>query len=34
MFLFAFWCVGRVAFLAAGTAGPLPAVVIDSLFLP
>jgi uncharacterized protein involved in response to NO len=34
MLLFAFWCLGRVAFLATGTAGPLPAVVIDSLFLP
>ena len=32
--LFALWCLGRVAFLATGTAGPLPAVVIDSLFLP
>ena len=34
MLLFALWCLGRVAFLATGTAGPLPAVVIDSLFLP
>jgi uncharacterized protein involved in response to NO len=32
--LFAFWCLGRVAFLVMGTAGPLPAEVIDSLFLP
>jgi len=34
MLLFALWCLGRVAFLATETAGPLPAVVIDSLFLP
>lgn len=32
--LFAFWCLGRVAFLATGVTGPLPAVVVDSLFLP
>jgi uncharacterized protein involved in response to NO len=32
--LFGFWCLGRVAFLATGATGPLPAVVIDSLFLP
>jgi uncharacterized protein involved in response to NO len=32
--LFAFWCLGRVAFLATGVTGPLPAAVIDSLFLP
>lgn len=32
--LFAFWCLGRVAFLATGVTGPLPAPVIDSLFLP
>ena len=32
--LFAFWCLGRVAFLATGATGPLPAAVIDSLFLP
>jgi uncharacterized protein involved in response to NO len=32
--LFAFWCLGRVAFLATGLIGALPAIVIDSLFLP
>jgi uncharacterized protein involved in response to NO len=32
--LFAFWCLGRVALLATGVTGPLPAIVIDSLFLP
>ena len=34
MLLFLLWCAGRVAFLATGVTGPLPAVVIDSLFLP
>ncbi|HLC09186.1 MAG TPA: NnrS family protein, partial [Methyloceanibacter sp.] len=34
MLLFLLWCAGRVAFLATGGVGPLPAVVIDSLFLP
>jgi uncharacterized protein involved in response to NO len=34
MLLFAFWCLARAAFLVTGTVGPLPAVVIDSLFLP
>jgi len=32
--LFLLWCAARVAFLATGATGPLPAVVIDSLFLP
>jgi uncharacterized protein involved in response to NO len=32
--LFAFWCLGRIAFLATEVTGPLPAVIIDSLFLP
>lgn len=34
LFLFLLWCFARVAFLAMGVTGPLPAVVIDSLFLP
>ena len=34
MALFALWCLGRIALLAAGVTGPLAAVVIDSLFLP
>jgi uncharacterized protein involved in response to NO len=34
MLLFLLWCVARVAFLMMGPVGPLPAVVIDSLFLP
>ena len=34
MLLFLLWCAGRGALLATGLTGPLPAVVIDSLFLP
>lgn len=34
LLLFALWCAARVAFLLTGLTGPLPAVVIDSLFLP
>jgi uncharacterized protein involved in response to NO len=32
--LFALWGIGRLAFLAIGATGALPAVVIDSTFLP
>jgi uncharacterized protein involved in response to NO len=32
--LFLLWCVGRIALLLAGTIGVLPAVALDSLFLP
>jgi uncharacterized protein involved in response to NO len=32
--LFLLWCAARVAFLVTGWTGPLPAVVLDSLFLP
>jgi uncharacterized protein involved in response to NO len=32
--LFALWCLARIAFLAVGTIGTLPAVLIDSVFLP
>lgn len=32
--LFALWCLGRAAFLVTGAVGLLPAIVIDSLFLP
>ena len=32
--LFALWCLGRLAFLAIGVTGALPAVLIDSAFLP
>jgi uncharacterized protein involved in response to NO len=32
--LFLLWCAARVAFLATGWTGPLPAAVLDSLFLP
>lgn len=32
--LFLLWCAARVAFLVTGVTGPLPAVVLDSLFLP
>jgi len=32
--LFLLWCVARIAFLFTESAGPLPAVVLDSLFLP
>ena len=34
VFLFALWCAARAAFLVTGLTGPLPAVVLDSLFLP
>lgn len=34
LLLFILWCTARVAFLTTGFAGPLPAVVLDSLFLP
>ncbi len=34
MLLFALWSIARAAFLVMGPVGPLPAVVIDSLFLP
>src|SRR5680860_654359 len=34
LLLFLLWCAARVAFLATGATGPLPAVMIDSLFLP
>ena len=34
LLLFLLWCAARVAFLLTGVTGPLPAVVIDSLFLP
>ena len=34
MLLFLLWCVARAAFLVMAPVGPLPAVVIDSLFLP
>ena len=34
LLLFLLWCVARVAFLVTGLTGPLPAVVLDSLFLP
>lgn len=32
--LFSLWCLARIAFVATGATGPLPAIVIDSLFLP
>jgi uncharacterized protein involved in response to NO len=32
--LFVLWCLGRFAFLAIGVTGVLPAVLIDSTFLP
>jgi len=34
VFLFLLWCAARGAFLVTGLTGPLPAVVLDSLFLP
>lgn len=34
LFLFLLWCVGRAAFLVTGLTSPLPAIVLDSLFLP
>jgi len=34
LLLFLLWCAARVAFLATGATGPLPAAAIDSLFLP
>lgn len=32
--LFSLWCLARIAFLATGATGPLPPIVMDSLFLP
>jgi uncharacterized protein involved in response to NO len=32
--LFLIWCLGRLSFLAIGAVGALPAIVIDSIFLP
>ena len=32
--IFTLWGVARLAFLVTGTIGPLPAIVLDSLFLP
>ena len=32
--LFLLWCAARLAFLVTGLTGPLPAVVLDSFFLP
>ena len=32
--LFALWCLGRLAFLAIGVTGALPAALMDSAFLP
>jgi uncharacterized protein involved in response to NO len=34
MLLFLLWCLARIAFLAMGFIGPLPAALIDGLFLP
>lgn len=34
LLLFLLWCAARIAFLVTGLTGPLPAVVLDSLFLP
>ena len=34
LLLFLLWCAARVAFLVTGATGSLPAVAIDSLFLP
>ena len=34
LLLFLLWCAARVAFLVTGWTGPLPAVALDSLFLP
>lgn len=34
VFLFLLWCAGRLTFLMTGTVGPIPAVVLDGLFLP
>jgi uncharacterized protein involved in response to NO len=34
LLLFLLWCAARVAFLVTGWTGSLPAVVLDSLFLP
>lgn len=34
MLLFLLWCLARIAFLLTGATGPLPAVIIDGLFLP
>jgi uncharacterized protein involved in response to NO len=32
--LFLLWCSARVAFLITGLTGPLPAIALDSMFLP
>lgn len=32
--LFAVWCLGRLAFLAIGTIGPVAAAIADGVFLP
>jgi uncharacterized protein involved in response to NO len=32
--LFSLWCLARIAFVATGATGVLPAVLIDSAFLP
>jgi len=32
--LFSLWCLARIAFLATEGIGPLPAIVVDSIFLP
>ncbi|MHA1179142.1 MAG: NnrS family protein, partial [Alphaproteobacteria bacterium] len=32
--LFLLWCSARVAFLVTGLTGPLPAIALDSMFLP
>jgi len=32
--LFLLWCLGRIAFLFVGIVGILPAILIDSIFLP
>lgn len=34
LYLLSLWCVGRVGLLLAGAIGVLPAVILDSLFLP
>lgn len=34
MLLFLLWCAARAAFLMTGPAGPLPAIILDSVFLP
>jgi len=32
--LFSLWCLARIAFLATAATSPVPAIVIDNLFLP